>query len=59
MAKLSDEIIKLIEEYKRKYGKKPEPFWYTEWNSQQEYAEYLKKEIEKDTVKVSFLCIRD
>jgi hypothetical protein len=48
MAKLSDEIIKLIEEYKRKYGKKPEPFWYTEWNSQQEYAEYLKKEIEKN-----------
>ena len=47
MGKLSDEIIELVKEYENKYGRKPEPFWYTQWNSQEEYIEYLKKEIEK------------
>lgn len=47
MAKLSDETIKLIKEYEAKYGKRPEPFWYTEWNSQEDYAEYLRNEIKK------------
>ena len=47
MVKLSDEIINLIKEYKKKYGKRPEPFWYTEWISQQNYAKYLKQELEK------------
>lgn len=47
MAKLSNEVIELIEKYKKKFGKKPEPFWYTEWNSQQEYADHLKKLLEK------------
>lgn len=47
MTKLSDEAINLIEEYKKKYGKRPEPFWYTEWNSQEEYVEYLRNEIKK------------
>ena len=47
MAKLSKEVEDLIEEYKKKFKKKPEPFWYSEWNSQQDYAEYLKKELKK------------
>lgn len=47
MAILSNEILELIDKYKRIYGKKPEPFWYTEWNSQEEYKEYLEKEISK------------
>ena len=47
MAELSKDIEKLIEEYKKKFGKKPQPFWYTEWNSQEDYAEYLKKELNK------------
>lgn len=49
MISLSDEIINLIEEYKRIYGKKPEPFWYNncKWNTKEEYEEYLKQEIEK------------
>ena len=47
MAKLSNEIIELIKEYEKKYGKRPEPFWYTEWNSKEDYAEYLKNEIKK------------
>ena len=48
MAKLSSEVIELIEKYKKKFGKKTEHFWYTEWNRQQEYADYLKKELEKN-----------
>ena len=47
MERLSDEIKNLIEEYKKIFGKKPEPFWYTEWNSQEEYAKYLKDKINK------------
>ena len=48
MAILSNEILELIDKYKKIYGKKPEPFWYTEWKSQEEYKEYLKKEINKN-----------
>lgn len=48
MAILSNEILELIDKYKKIYGKKPEPFWYTEWKSQEEYKEYLEKEINKN-----------
>ena len=47
MAILSDEIIELIDRYVKVYGEKPEPFWYTEWNSQEEYKNYLEKELGK------------
>lgn len=45
MAELSKDIEKLIEEYKEKFCKKPQPFWYAEWDSQEDYAEYLKEEL--------------
>lgn len=45
---LPNEIIKLINEYKKQYGKRPEKgFNYDEWNSLQEYKEYLEKELKK------------
>lgn len=44
MAELSKDIEKLIEKYKKKFCKKPQPFWYTEWDSQEDYAKYLKGE---------------
>lgn len=45
MISLSDEIIDLIKKYERLYKKRPQPFWYTDWNSKEEYKKYLEKEI--------------
>lgn len=44
---LSKQLIELINEYKKTFNKSPEPFWYTEWNTKEDYAEYLKNEIKK------------
>lgn len=45
---LPNEIMNLIDEYIKKYNKRPEKgFNYDEWNSFDEYKKYLKKELEK------------
>lgn len=43
---MPDEVKKLIHEYMNKYGKRPAPFNYDEWNFS-EYKEYLEKELNK------------
>jgi hypothetical protein len=45
---IPNEILELIKEYKKKYNKRPEKgFNYDEWNSFEEYKEYLEKELRK------------
>ena len=47
MINIPDEIGKLFDEYKKKYGKAPRRFNYDVWNSLDEYKEYLEKEVNK------------
>lgn len=44
---IPDEIHKLFEEYQKKYGKAPRRFNNDQWNSLDEYKNYLLKEMEK------------
>lgn len=45
MVNIPDEVDKLIDEYIRKKDKKPKPFNYDEWDSFEQYKEYLEKEL--------------
>lgn len=47
MINIPNEIDMLIDKYKKTYNKRPAPFNYDEWNSFDEYKEYLEKELEK------------
>lgn len=47
MAYIPTEVKELIHEYMTKYGKRPAPFNYDEWDNFKEYKEYLKKELNK------------
>ncbi len=47
MINMPDDITKLIHRYIKEKGKRPDPFNYDEWNSLNEYKEYLEKELEK------------
>lgn len=47
MIDIPDEICELFEEYERKYGKAPRRFNYDQWDSLDEYKEYLEKELKK------------
>lgn len=45
---IPDEILELIEEYKKKYGKRPDKgFNYDEWDSLGQYKGYLEKELKR------------
>lgn len=45
---LPDDIKEMIHKYIERYGKRPDKgFNIDEWNSLDEYREYLKKELEK------------
>jgi len=44
---IPDDVKKLIHEYIDKYGKRPAPFNYDEWDSFDQYREYLEKELNK------------
>lgn len=45
MMNIPDEVNQLIHKYIDKYDKRPRPFNYDEWNSFEQYKEYLEKEI--------------
>lgn len=47
MINIPKEIDDLIEKYEQKYKKKPEPWNYEEWESFDQYKEYLEKELNK------------
>ena len=42
---LNDEIKELFEEYEQKKGKHPKRFNWDDFNSMEEYKDYLKKEL--------------
>lgn len=44
---MPNEVENLIHEYMEKYNKRPAPFNYDEWDSFEEYKEYLEKELNK------------
>jgi len=45
--KIPEYITELIHTYIREKGKRPLPFNYDEWNSLQQYKEYLERELNK------------
>ncbi len=45
--KMPNDIKKLIHEYIDRYNKRPDPFNYDEWDSFEQYKEYLEKELGK------------
>lgn len=47
MINIPNDVKKLIHKYIEKYNKRPNPFNYDEWNSFDEYKEYLEKELNK------------
>lgn len=47
MINIPDEIHRLFDKYQEKYGKAPRRFNYDNWNSLDEYKEYLEKELIK------------
>lgn len=48
MKNLSDDGIKeLFEEYEKKFGKHPKRFNWDDFESMEQYKEYLEKELEK------------
>lgn len=48
MINIPKEIDDLIEKYEQKYKKKPKPWNYDEWESFDEYRQYLEKELKKE-----------
>lgn len=47
MVNIPDDVDKLIDEYIKRKGKKPRPWNYDEWDSFEQYKEYLEKELNK------------
>lgn len=47
MINIPNDVDKLIDEYISKIGKKPKLFNYDEWDSFEQYKEYLENELEK------------
>ncbi len=45
--KIPNDIKKLIHEYIERNGKRPNGFNYDEWDSFEQYKEYLEKELRK------------
>lgn len=45
MVNIPDDVDKLIDEYIEKKSKRPKPFNYDEWDSFEQYKEYLEKEL--------------
>ena len=44
---IPNDIKEMIDKYIKRYNKKPLPFNYDEWNSFDEYKEYLEKELKE------------
>lgn len=47
MVNIPDGVDKLIDKYVKTKEKRPKPFNYDEWDSFEQYKEYLEKELNK------------